>query len=40
MLSSRVPGLIGALVDRFGFRGTTIPDAIDQDSTTGWITHR
>ncbi|MGW3815340.1 SDR family NAD(P)-dependent oxidoreductase [Streptomyces sp. NPDC005046] len=39
-LFARVPGLVRPLVDRLGFRGTTIPDAIDQASPTGWITHR
>jgi len=31
-LAARVPGLVGPLVDRIGFRGNTIPDAIAQTS--------
>ncbi|RSS41857.1 SDR family NAD(P)-dependent oxidoreductase [Streptomyces sp. WAC08241] len=34
-LAARVPGLIRPLVDRIGFRGTTIPDAIAQ-AKDGW----
>lgn len=35
-LAARVPGLVRPLIDRIGFRGTTIPDAIAQASPTGW----
>ncbi|WP_375003128.1 SDR family NAD(P)-dependent oxidoreductase [Gordonia sp. PS3] len=36
-LAARIPGLVRPFVDRFGFRGTTIPDAMAQASTSGWI---
>jgi len=39
-LVARIPGLIRPLVDRIGFPGTTVPDAIAQSSPTGWITNR
>lgn len=35
-LVARVPGLVRPLIDRIGFRGTTIPDAIAHASPTGW----
>ncbi|MGW4533087.1 SDR family NAD(P)-dependent oxidoreductase [Nocardia sp. NPDC004340] len=35
-LLARIPGLIRPIVDRIGFPGTTIPDAIAQASPTGW----
>ncbi|WP_278265769.1 SDR family NAD(P)-dependent oxidoreductase [Nocardia sp. AG03] len=35
-LFARVPGLIRPIVDRIGFRGTTIPDAIATASPSGW----
>ncbi|MFD4353320.1 SDR family NAD(P)-dependent oxidoreductase [Nocardia sp. NPDC058518] len=35
-LLARIPGLIRPLVDRIGFPGSTIPDAIAQASPTGW----
>lgn len=37
-LVARSPGLIQPLIDRIGFKGTTIPDAIARSSDTGWIT--
>ncbi len=39
-LAARVPGLVRPLVDRIGFRGTTIPDAIAQASASGWVDQR
>ena len=36
-LVARVPGLIRPFVDRFGFRGNTIPEAITLANETGWI---
>ena len=39
-IAARVPGLVRPLVDRIGFRGTTIPDAIAQASEAGWISRR
>lgn len=36
---ARIPGLIGPLFDRVGFRGSTVPDAIARANETGWITH-
>ncbi|MFC9876225.1 SDR family NAD(P)-dependent oxidoreductase [Nocardia salmonicida] len=33
---ARIPGLIRPIVDRIGFPGSTIPDAIAQASPTGW----
>lgn len=35
-LVARIPGLIRPIVDRIGFPGSTIPDAIAQASPTGW----
>jgi len=35
-LVARIPGLVRPIIDRIGFRGTTIPDAIAQASPTGW----
>lgn len=39
-LLARIPGLIRPAVDRIGFPGTTIPDAIAQATDTGWIARR
>ncbi|MFB7028059.1 MULTISPECIES: SDR family NAD(P)-dependent oxidoreductase [unclassified Streptomyces] len=39
-LPARIPGLVRPLVDRIGFRGTTVPDAIARVTGTGWITRR
>ena len=36
-LAARIPGLVRPFVERFGFRGTTIPDAIAQSSEAGWV---
>ncbi|MBY8867926.1 SDR family NAD(P)-dependent oxidoreductase [Streptomyces sennicomposti] len=38
--AARTPGLVRPLVDRIGFRGTTVPDAIARATETGWITRR
>lgn len=38
-LAARIPGLIRPLVDRIGFPGNTIPEAIAQASEAGWITN-
>ncbi|WP_199791267.1 MULTISPECIES: SDR family NAD(P)-dependent oxidoreductase [unclassified Streptomyces] len=38
--AARTPGLVRPLVDRIGFRGTTVPDAIARAGETGWITRR
>lgn len=35
-VAARVPGLVRPIIDRIAFRGTTIPDAIDQASPAGW----
>ncbi|GAB2441586.1 hypothetical protein GCM10027262_49690 [Nocardia tengchongensis] len=35
-LFARIPGLIRPIVDRIGFPGSTIPDAIAQASPTRW----
>ncbi|WP_194903883.1 SDR family NAD(P)-dependent oxidoreductase [Catenulispora rubra] len=35
-LVARAPGIFRPLIDRIGFRGTTVPDAIDLASSTGW----
>ncbi|MBJ8346962.1 SDR family NAD(P)-dependent oxidoreductase [Antrihabitans sp. YC2-6] len=35
-LVARIPGLVRPIIDRIGFRGTTIPDAIAQASPSGW----
>lgn len=39
-LFARIPGIIRPLIERIGFPGTTIPDAIAQASGTGWISDR
>lgn len=39
-LVARVPGLVRPLVERIGFRGTTIPDAAALASPSGWISER
>ncbi|GEE03021.1 short-chain dehydrogenase [Gordonia spumicola] len=39
-LAARIPGLIRPIVERIGFRGTTIPDAAALASATGWISAR
>ncbi len=39
-LVARMPGLIRPLVDRLGFRGNTIPEAIALASETGWLNGR
>ncbi|PVG83800.1 short-chain dehydrogenase [Nocardioides gansuensis] len=33
---AKAPGLARPIIDRIGFRGSTIPDAIAQSSRTGW----
>lgn len=35
-LVAKAPGLARPIIERIGFRGTTIPDAIAQSSSTGW----
>lgn len=37
---ARIPGLLRPIVDRIGFRGNTIPDAIALANSTGWISPR
>ncbi|MEU2298053.1 SDR family NAD(P)-dependent oxidoreductase [Streptomyces antibioticus] len=37
-LAARTPGLVRPLVDRIGFRGTTVPDAIARATPAGWTT--
>lgn len=37
---ARIPGLVRPIVDRIGFRGNTIPDAIALANDTGWISGR
>lgn len=39
-LVARIPGLVRPVIDRIGFRGTTIPDAMAQASTSGWANPR
>lgn len=39
-LAARIPGITRPLIDRIGFPGNTIPDAIAQVSGTGWISDR
>jgi NAD(P)-dependent dehydrogenase (short-subunit alcohol dehydrogenase family) len=39
-IAARIPGLVRPLVDRVGFPGNTIPDAIAQASEAGWISRR
>lgn len=36
-LVARAPGIFRPLIERLGFRGTTIPDAIAKVPGTGWI---
>ena len=33
---AKMPGIFRPVVERIGFRGTTIPDAIAKASSTGW----
>lgn len=37
---ARIPGIVRPFVDRIGFPGTTIPDAMAQASEAGWISQR
>lgn len=37
---ARMPGIVRPFVDRIGFPGTTIPDAMAQASEAGWISQR
>lgn len=39
-LAARIPGLVRPLVDKIGFPGTTIPDAMAQASEAGWVSSR
>ncbi|UDY23546.1 SDR family NAD(P)-dependent oxidoreductase [Nocardioides sp. Kera G14] len=39
-IAARIPGLVRPLVDRIGFPGTTIPDAMAQSSEAGWVSRR
>ena len=39
-LAARIPGVVRPLVDKLGFPGTTIPDAMAQASEAGWISQR
>ncbi|MEU7031995.1 SDR family NAD(P)-dependent oxidoreductase [Streptomyces sp. NPDC046275] len=39
-VAARIPGLVRLFVDRTGFRGTTVPDAIAQASASGGATDR
>lgn len=39
-LVARIPGLVRPIVDRIGFRGSSIPDAMAQASASGWVNRR